>query len=37
MRNYFLKKIYLFANRFDGVRARSVRLWCLEHMTRAGG
>ena len=34
MRNYLLKKIYLFANRFDGKRAQNIRIWCIEHMPR---
>jgi len=32
MKNYLLKKIYLFANRFDGRRAQNVRVWCIENM-----
>ena len=34
MRNYLLKKIYLFANRFDGTRAQNVRVWCIGNMKR---
>lgn len=32
MRNFILKRIYLFANRFDGKRAQNVRVWCIENM-----
>jgi hypothetical protein len=32
MKNYLLKKIYLFANRFDGRRAQNVRVWCINNM-----
>jgi hypothetical protein len=32
MKNYLLKKIYLFANRFDGRHAQNIRVWCIENM-----
>jgi hypothetical protein len=32
MRNFILKRIYLFANRFDGRHAQNVRVWCIVNM-----
>jgi len=34
VKDYLLKKIYLFANRFDGKRAQNVRIWCIENMKK---
>jgi len=36
MKDYVLKKIYLFANRFDGKRAQNVRVWCINNMKGGG-
>jgi len=34
VKDYLLKKIYLFANKFNGKRAQNVRVWCIENMKR---